>query len=376
MEIKWKNRQKSPGKRLICPLLAFALVLGLVMATPGLDGEAQAVDFDHDCSVTVSPVDPENSMAANLDTAGVVIDLYKVADAVPVDGYDTYDFDFLGGYEKLGEIYDSNPNNADWRKMAQTAARYALEKGTKVEQGNGVAAKSQIAGLDCGLYLLIARGSDIDEYTTTVKQEDGAENIATIAHSDRYVYTFLPELIALPSKQAQNADGTTDNTTAGNGTWRYDMDVNMKPQQGPRYGSLEIVKTLQSYNYDAASANRQPAEFVFQVEAVLDGQTVRSTVVSLSFTEAGQKSAIVDQIPVGAVCTVTEVYSGATYELVTDPVQTSDPIEAVDVKSVEFINDYNETDRGGGSATNHFEYDEDTDEWGWERVPDNSVSGE
>ena len=181
MEIKWRNRLKSSGKRLICPLLAFVLVLGLIVATPGLDGEAEAIDFNQKCSVTVSPVDPKNTeYAADLDTADVVIDLYKVADAVAVDGYDTYDFSFIDGYEKLEEIYKNDPNNADWRKMAQTAARYALEHGTPVAGGNGVAAKSTIGDLGCGLYLLIARGNGIEDYTTTVKQEEGAENIATM----------------------------------------------------------------------------------------------------------------------------------------------------------------------------------------------------
>lgn len=380
MEIKCRSRRKGLGKCLICPLLAFTLVFGLVITTPGLDGEAEAVDFNHSCAVTVAPTDPKNTeMAADLDTADVVIDLYKVADAVAVDGYDTYDFKFISGYEKLGEIYKGNPNNADWRKMAQSAARYALENGTKVQQGNGVAVKTKIEGLDCGLYLMIARGSDIEkieDYTTEVKQEDGSMNIATIAHSDKYVYTFAPELISLPSKQTQNADGTTGNTTAGNGAWLYEMNVNMKPEQSSRYGSLEIVKTLQSYNYNAAAAGRDPAKFVFQVEAELNGENVRSTVVSLSFTEAGQKSAVVDQIPVGAVCTVTEVYSGTTYHVVTDSVQTSPPIEAVDIVSVEFVNDYNETNRGGGSVTNHFVYDENADTWDWTQVPDNSTSGE
>lgn len=381
MEIKRKNCRKASGKRLICPLLAFVLTLGLVVAMPGLNGEAEAINFEQDCSVTVSPVHPENEMADDLDTANVVIDLYKVAKAVQVSGYDTYDFEFVKGYEKLEEIYRNNPNNADWREMAQSAARYAVENDTPVENGKGVPAKSSIANLDCGLYLLIARGSDIpaEAYTTEVRQEDGSTNIATIAHSDVYEYTFAPELISLPSKQIENADGDIDNTTAGNGEWQYAMNVNMKPLQNPRYGSLEIVKTLQSYNYNEGTAERQPAEFVFQVEAELNGQNVRSTVVSLSFTEAGQKSAIVDKIPVGASVTVTEVYSGSSYEIVSSDEQRPDDLISADrILRVEFENAYNNTNHGGGSATNHFEYQYNEEsgqwEWGWTKVPDNSTN--
>ena len=46
MEIKWRDRPEGIKKRLICPLLAFSLVLGLVAVTPGLNGKAEAVDFD------------------------------------------------------------------------------------------------------------------------------------------------------------------------------------------------------------------------------------------------------------------------------------------------------------------------------------------
>ncbi len=373
MEIKWRNRPSGFRKRLVCPLLAFALVFGLIAVTPGLSGKAEAVDFDKKCSVTVAPVDPKNTeLASDLANADVVIDLYKVADAVPVEGYDTYTYQFLEGYGKLEDTYKEDTTNADWRKMAQTAAGYALEKGTPVK--SDMPAGTAIDGLDCGLYLLIARGRGIENYQTTVRQEDGTENIATVAHSQRFVYTYLPELISLPSKQAQNADGSVTNTTAGNGEWQYAMSVSLKPEQDPRYGAIEIVKTLQSYNYNANAQNRNPAEFVFQIEAVLNGENVRSTTVSLSFTEAGQKSAIVDQIPVGAHVTVTEVYSGSSYELVSDREQTA-TVEAADIVSVEFVNDYNETNHGGGSATNHFEY-EAGDGWSWERVPDNSTSGE
>lgn len=374
MEIKWRGRPEGIKKRLICPLLAFSLVLGLVAVMPGLNGKAEAVDFDKKCSVTVAPVDPKNTeLASDIANADVVVDLYKVADAVPVEGYDTYTYQFLDGYEKLGDIYKENADNADWRQMAQSAAGYALDNGKAVKSEMPVG--SAIDNLDCGLYLLIARGRGIADYRTTVKQEDGKENIATVAHSERFVYTYLPELISLPGRQAQNADGSVTNTTAGNGEWQYAMSVNLKPEQDPRYGAIEIVKTLQSYNYNANAENMNPAEFVFQIEAELNGEKVRSTTVSLSFTEAGQKSAIVDQIPIGAVVTVTEVYSGSSYELITDREQTA-TVEAEDIVSAAFTNDYNETNHGGGSATNHFEYDEAGGQWGWTRVPDNSTSGE
>ena len=200
MEIKWKNRQSGFGRRLTGSLLVFAMTLGLIAATPGLNGAAKAVDFNKACSLTVAPVAPENTdMANDLKKANVVVDLYKVADAEPVSGYDAYTYKFLDGYQELKDVYDSNPDNADWREMAQDAAQYALEKGTPVREA--VPVDTEIGELGCGLYLLIARGADVENYKTTVKQEDGSESIATLAYSERYKYTYAPELISLPSKQ-------------------------------------------------------------------------------------------------------------------------------------------------------------------------------
>ena len=368
MEIKWRSRQKGTGKRLICPLLAFALVFGLIVVTPGLDGEAEAVDFNQKCSVTVEPTDPKNEqMTADLKNADVVIDLYQVAKAVPVEGYDTYTFEFLSGYEKLEEIYDKAPENADWRKMAQSAARYALENADPVTGGKGAPVYSPVGDLECGLYLLIARGNGIEDYTTEITQEDGAKDIATVAHSQEYTYTFAPELISLPSKQIENADETVDNTTAGNGAWQYSMNVKLKPLQERRYGPLRIIKTLESYEMG------DPATFIFHITAKYNGKEYKD-VVSITFTPEdveGQKSYLLeDKIPVGAEVIVEEVYHGGSdYEQVsispangTVTITPPDEANPDNVVSVEFTNRYKDTDHGSGSVTNEFNHTEN----GWQ----------
>lgn len=189
---------------------------------------------------------------------------------------------------------------------------------------------------------------DAEEYTTTVKTESGAENIATIANSKRYVYKFLPELISLPSKQVVDEAGNPVNTTAGNGDWIYNMDATLKPERAPRFGSLEIVKGLATYDQST------PAVFVFRVEAMLDGENVYSNVVTISFTEPGEQKVLIEkQIPVGAEVTVTEVYSGASYEITSAQEQNA-TIDAVDVASVTFTNDHSTTTHGGGGVNNHF----------------------
>ncbi len=349
MKKKWKSR----FIRLKGPLLTFALAVGTVAAAPGLNGTAQAVDFNKTCTLTVQP--GGGDFADDLAGADVVIDLYKIADAVPVDGHDTYTYSFLEGYTDLKLA--ANPDNAQWEALAQQAAKTAFGSGRPVISGEKAGSQMQVPG--SGLYLAAARGNSIQDYITTL--EDG--KTATIAQSHAYTYTFTPALISLPGKAA---DENNNINTAGDGEWLYDLTVTLKPERSERYGSLEIVKTLQSYE------TKDPATFVFQVEATLgegeNAQKVYSNVVSLSFTAPGQKTKLIEKLPVGAHVTVTEIYSGAVYSLVTDDTQTT-VIPANDIASVAFTNDYNNTNKGGGAVTNQFDYGEDNN-WGWTKIPD------
>ncbi len=209
--------------------------------------------------------------------------------------------------------------------------------------------------LGSGLYLLIARGSDVEDYVRMVADDAGNETVVTVAQSERHVYTFAPELVALPGKAADDSGAVN---TANPGEWLYDLTVQMKPEQSLRMGQLEIVKTLLSYETSA------PATFVFHVEAVLDGEKVYDQVVSATFTAAGEERILIDDIPVGAEVTVTEVYSGASYELTTDGTQRT-VIAAEDTAEVGFTNTYNRKKRTGYGITNHFTYGEDG--WQWEQ---------
>lgn len=351
MKKKWKSW-------LAGPLTAFVLAASAVAVTPALDGMAQAVDVDRSCALTVKP--GSEDYTADLEKANVVIDVYKIADAVADTMYDTYSYSFQGVYGEL--TYPKDPDNEKWDALAQQAAAIALNGQTPVASGP---ADQKIPLPDpdcgCGLYLVIARGSDIADPVTRVENEEGQEHIATIAQSGGYTYTFAPSLVSLPSKAAE-ADGSIN--TAGAGDWLYDLTVTLKPERTVRFGSLEIVKDLQRYEI------KDPATFVFQVEAELDGEKVYSDVVSISFTPGSpsRRSYRIDDLPVGANVTVTEVYSGSVYHLVTEPEQTA-VIPANDVISVAFTNDYSTTDKGGGAVTNHFSYN---DGWDWTEIKDDA----
>lgn len=342
--------------RFILPLAAFALALCTVITIPSLSGAARAVDFNAACSLRVEPASSSNRpLAEDIASAKVVVDLYKVADAEDVDGYDTYTFKTTDDFSAL--TVGGNMADEDWASLAQSAADIALDG--KEPAVSGAAADSKIDGLKCGLYLVIARGSDIEEYKDTVTDENGNGHTVTIANSHRYTYRFTPVLVSLPSKETGEGGALG---TGGNAPWMYDMTVTLKPEQAQRYGALEIEKILNTYD------SREPAAFVFDITAVLDGKTVLSDVAAVSFTEAGRKTAILENIPVGASVTVKEVYSGTVYETVTADTQTA-VIEPDETVSVSFTNDYNNTGKSGGSVINHFEYDEESG-WQWTQISD------
>lgn len=338
-------------------LIALALSLVLLFGLSEWSVEnARAVKLDQACSLTVSPGDIED-----LANAEVVLDLYQVAKAIPVSGYDTYAYDTVAPYQELESILDDGENltNQVFQTLAQQAAEITFNSGSTVTKTiDGAPVNEKIPDLEAGLYLLVARGPEINNYVKTIQDETGAKKLATVAWSDEFVYSFLPELISLPGKAA-DADGGVN--TANPGEWIYDAAATLKPEQSVRFGSLEIVKKLTSYNTEKA------ASFVFEIEAYTDetkAERVYSNVVSIDFSAPGQKSVVLkDVIPVGAYVEVTEVYSGATYSLVSDAT-VSTVIQAEELASVSFTNDYNHSGNHGGAVTNHFDYSEESG-WGW-----------
>ena len=226
--------------------------------------------------------------------------------------------------------------------MAQAAASIALQ--TTDPDATGMAG-TPIEGLSSGLYLVIARGEDVSDYLQ--QAEDGT--ITTIANSEDWVYTYTPELVALPG---------TETFTTDNAQWIYDANTVLKPAQDVRYGDLEITKTLNRYE------TRDPATFVFTIDAYKNNELVYSNAVSLVFTEAGTQSVKIEgKIPNGAQVTVKEVYSGAVYNVV----GSAEAVTVIDAQNgtqpVSFSNDYNSTDKRGGSIDNRFEFAEE--HWSW-----------
>ena len=366
-------------KKWICLLTALAFVVGACVVKPVASGAAPAepVDVGKPCTLTIST--PAHLMEnleywKDMNTAGMVVDLYKVADAEKVAGYDAYSLKPEEGYGslKISEYSDlQEMDAAAWDDMAQQAARIALDKDNPTESNWSCSVTDKGASftdLDPGLYLAVTRGGDLQfpaytkEVDWEIKEGETEKRFATIANSGKYEYSFLPQLIALPAKAA-NADGGI--STANRGPWLYSINTFLKSGRTDRYGSLRIIKTLSEYETEAGIAKPEPATFVFEVVATLEGEQVFHTFESISFTAGGENSVTIDHIPATADVTVTEVYSGSGYEISGSDIQNGITITADDVAEAPFTNVYNENRKKGYGIKNQFDFNGDS----WDHNP-------
>lgn len=142
------------------------------------------------------------------------------------------------------------------------------------------------------------------------------------------------------------------------------------------YGDLRITKNLPSFETTGRTT------FVFSVRAVLpdaaDGEdrVVFDDVVTLDFEKAGTQTALIKEIPAGAVVTVTEEYSGASYQQTADPVWTDQDqtIRSNEELGVTFDNTY---DGGLGQGSGILNVYRVNDSGGWEYMgPDERNSNQ
>lgn len=345
-------------KRKAALILALSLTLALTLGIA-----AQAVDLEAANTLTVAATG-DTSYAENITSADVVLDLYKLADAIRAEGYDTYSYDFAEAYGMLAlegmdlsrvNLGSVSLTNEQWQELAQQAAEIALDSGEPTIEGAETGAR--IEDLSAGLYLVIARGGDMtspEDYRRTVENDEGEESIVTIARSAEYEYCFAPSLVSLPTKDDMDGDGAV-NTAYGE--WTNEVQITLKPVPRPLYGSVEIVKAVDDFT------GAEEATFVFRVTAngnfVDDEEYVYSNVVAVSMNGAAPKSASVSGIRAGAKVTVEEIYTGPRYDAggVTAPESTT--VVADDVITFRAVNTMNTSGNGGHGIQNHFVKGED-----------------
>ena len=337
-----------------------AVVMAAVMAlSAGILSRtyaAIAVETDKDCSLTVE-VDPSDTLYDDLKDLSIPISLYKVADITKEGNYVALtDFDGLG-LDKVssdttaGEWETMGLGAFDIVKVGTTLPDFVFTmkdaKGSTKDDGNTVKP---------GMYLVVAGAyddSDKDHLYGTVMNPEA-------------VYEFKPYLISLPTNNY--ASVTSIGSPVGSDDWIYDVKTGLKPSKTDRLGHLRIIKQLDTFN--KTMNDPDGATFVFSVVAVKNGKTVYDDVVAIQMKKAGIDFTEILNLPAGAVVTVTEVYSGSCYTLVSSATDSATIVADAFVE-VDFENDWNETTGGGYGVVNHFKYSQDKegrDVWEWEKL--------
>ena len=312
-------------------LLAVALTFPL-LTLPGAKA-ASAINTGQKCSIEFDI----SGNSSELLSASIPVNLYKVASVDESGNYTA-----IGAFSKL-DLSSVSADNLDaaaatWAERAAEAKKLLKDDTepttTTLTQGRGTA-----TGLDTGLYLV-----DTPKVITP-----------------NYTYTFTPYLVSLPTNNYYSGNGASDD-------WIYDLTkeynsaVGLKPEQHVRYGNLVINKELVDHN--ATFGNN--ATFVFQIDITTLDKKKETRIEELTFSAAGSHSVTIEKIPAGSHVKVTEVYSGASYELASAKSQETDiianPEKETEVEfrpaEVSFINKHDGRTNGGYGVRNNFKLNE------------------
>lgn len=325
--------------------LALAALLVLPCVNLMQTKAAGPVVQDRDCELTVAVDTTETvwgvgvgagTSAEDFENMTVSVNVYKVADMNV-----SAEFTSTMGFEDLDfNVVMEDSNAATWENLAAEAVQ-RLE-GVKptatenIEKGN----PAVIGSLDVGMYLIVPQETFNSDYTRK--------------------YVFTPYLTALPS-----SDYTQ--TGAGSDDWQYDRTIYLKGEAQPQFGKLTINKTLSNYNETLGLTTS-----VFEIVGKdAQGNVVYTNVASITHNGAGTESVTIENIPAGIKVTVTEIYAGASYELVSKNEQTAVIVSGKAVElgssaaSVAFENKYNGGNDSGYGLMNEFKAGDEDGDWEW-----------
>lgn len=368
-------------KRIKKIILSLMAVLCIALYTMGVNATEVGIrqpDSGMSLKVSVGDGISEKLSAVSQEDGTICYDLYRIAD-ITEDGF-TYQvtgkFSELEGELSKASTTSDSESAPDWQALAQQALTIAVGgEGTVVNAPSG----ADYTGLPLdtankidkkGLYLLVAR--ETLENRTVVKSVSAVDGenhyedsqYAVCITAGENVYTILPQIVCVPTKISE--DGSIAVSTVEEGTWVYDQQIVLKMSVEPALGAIRIDKTLTGHTGD------EEVVCVFQVDAYYPtgNDLYSSEVYSVTFNGDGNKSLLIEGLPIGATVHVTEVYSGANYKSsVPAPGYLEATVSGGDTVSVAFTNT-RDNDRTGGGVTNHFTYD--AGNWNWTQTTDNT----
>lgn len=352
---------------------------------------------------------------------GVQVDLYLVAVAAKIPGVDGYTFEeFQGEDDGTGELttlYNESIDGKEtleagtWEKMAQLAAKalftgfddkkicnsfnanwsvagtanFGIDNDGKIAATADVVPANEDEKLISGLYLIVphepdasaASAGDVQGYARQVTTKDGTQ-IVTMAYSAYNEFMFKPALVSLPARGNEALEGedegfTGRNTAAENGAWQYAVRAMLKGDHQPRYGKLQITKTVENF------IGTEPATFVFQVfvdapkelgAAAEPGNTPEEGAEQLPYLQVGitvkpgdgPQTVVVPHIPVGSKVRVEELDTGDSFTLTKDD-DSEQTIDVADIVGFEFTNTGDNENKNGSGVVNRF--DATKEGWNW-----------
>lgn len=370
---------KNGATTLVATILSLCL-MGMLLCQGVQKAQADPFNDQTPCSIggillttsdSSTPVPPDQ-----LGLDDLRYQLFRVADALPVTGSDTYEFnvpesssvysatvDGKSIREMVEQLNGNSTSAQNYEMLAQDIAA-AMAAGTISESPivDQSVSSSVAPSVSAGLYLLVAYGEN------TVADPEGdalvleGDKYVSKAYSDTMSYIFLPELIALPTK---TEDSTKSNNTANVGDWIYSPVITLKPSVTDLSGSLVVRKTVDVFFAPAQgqAIGGNGATFVFQLAGYSskasydDGAApIYSDVVSLTFYAAGTQSVTLSNVPMGAYIIATEAYSGMAYSISNPVVMGTVTANAEEPLTLDFDSNYIGNANKGGSVTNAFDY--------------------
>lgn len=316
-------------------LIGIAIAAALIVGTLGAHNLQAAGRVDTTRTVKITAAVEDGSVFANKYNDILEIDLYKIA-TLDVTGRPTLTEDFnngtidlsvLGVHEKDKDIkiatIEEKVVNPAKTIAATKQPTDVIELNRKSEEGEEKAKTASVEIEEgAGIYLYIPK-TVTDAWNS---------------------YEFTSYIIYAPTSEYIMSNGE------GSDEWQYESRFTLKPKATPLYGSLKITKHLDKFN-----ENLQSQSFVYTVKAVLDEKTVLNSVYKIDFTGAGDGTKVLDKIPAGAAVTVTESYTGSSYETSDGQPTKTTTIFAGQQSEVTFNNTYNGKNIIGGiAAENRF----------------------
>lgn len=354
----------------ICLLMSIALGGKALADNDGWVPDAGGNGGSNSLKVLPAGETTEEEYVNDLLSADVVVDVFKMADAVESTTSLTYTYTLEGAFAPLQDQLDAcierteekkaAQSREEWEAFAEAAAGKASSQGgtAKIETADGVT----ISGLQPGLYLVMPHGKG-----------SSAED-PLIAQSKTYEYSFNPIVIAIPTKDDVDGDGIAM-TSVEDGEWIFNPTIVLKSSRESLFGSVLINKTLPE------KTDGKKATFVFHIretdESAAGKDTRYDEYASVYYNGTTADPALVTKIPAGIDVEITEVDAGPRYTIdttvYTRTIVADDGTIAGAGVSVTFDNKPNGNNFDGYGIENHFEYDE-TQGWVLRTIPKQETS--